>query len=618
MKKVLMSLLLVLVILCCAAATCAEGGVKRDQVGINLKLSGFANSDKTVKAGDTIQVSFRFTNTSGADFAGRMFLFDPAKERVGEFPLLKDGESAEWTGELTITEDMVKAGKFTYRLQFTYFDENGEKKKAAKDLNKKIKVAGKKVAAEQAPVFLYGVQDTGRQDGKVGVFCFDGAGIFWGTAEADLQPSYTEADLLQLLKERRGMKNIENYYLRTVSGNGITESWLKEQAARVSAIPAAEGTPKETGIYADEIAIYALKNGKDGSTEPVLLGMSGRRFFENTDPDAQELYRIMWILLNSHHYTFQDPAYGMAVEGVSPHGFRTVSVREFFGLEKVDPATAVITAVENDCEEGPLERTLTEEDREWVLALLERGIITRKQNSMSVTGGTMSYVFRSGDGEYLGSIEVYSERGETLAVANDGMYQMTLPTETTENLPAEEQNLLSMRIDGKEYQVGITAPRDMIRDGWKCEQTKYGSFMMVNADGSDDVFVGTTGDSLDEPVRYISPSSLMKPEYCGFDGSIDPENPEDPDSVWLEKAKEAAKANGEEKSEEYNPTYGGLYYWLSTGVLGEVFQEPDYLGGEITVDVTLSDGRQMWISANEWKAPHIGLREPAGTDDEDE
>ena len=120
-------------------------------------------------------------------------------------------------------------------------------------------------------------------------------------------------------------------------------------------------------------------------------------------------------------------------------------------------------------------------------------------------------------------------------------------------------------------------------------------------------------------MRGIKPSLSPHtvPEYSGFDGTMDPENPEDPDTVWWEKAREAAKANGEE-DEDYNPTYGGLYYWLSTGVLGEVFQEPDYLGGEITAYVTLSDGRQMWISANEWKAPHIGLREPAGTDDEDD
>ena len=99
---------------------------------------------------------------------------------------------------------------------------------------------------------------------------------------------------------------------------------------------------------------------------------------------------------------------------------------------------------------------------------------------------------------------------------------------------------------------------------------------------------------------------------------MDPENPEDPDTVWWEKAREAAKANGEEEDEDYNPTYGGLYYWLSTGALGEVFQEPDYLGGEITVYVTLSDGRQLKIDAKEWQPPHLGLYEPSGADDEDD
>jgi hypothetical protein len=394
-----------------------------------------------------------------------------------------------------------------------------------------------------------------------------------------------------------------------------TKEWIKEQAQRAASITAAEGSPEETGANTDETAIYALKNKKDGSTESVLLGMSGRRLFENTDPDAQALYQFMWMQLFREDETFK-PSYGFAAEGIAPYGFRTVSVREFFGLEKANAATVVITAMENDCEEGPKEVPVTEQDREWVLAILERGIITRKVNDLSVTGGTASYLFHSEEGEYLGSIELYKR----LAVKNDGMYQMSLPTQSTEKLPEEEQKLLTMRIEGFDYQLGKTTPREIIRDGWKCRQTNYGYCRMENVDGTKEFTVYTAGDSLDEPVRGISPSLSPHtvPEYLGFDGTMDPENPEDPDAVWLEKARETAKANGEEKDEDYYPTYGGLYYWLSTGTLGEVFQEPDYLGGEITVYVTLSDGRQLKIDAKEWQPPHLGLYEPSGADDEDD
>ena len=612
MKKALTALTLMLVILCCAAVPRAEAEVKRNQLEIDMKISVPGKSDATVKAGDTVQVELTVRNASGADFASRMFLFDPAKERVAEFPLLRDGESAEWTGEWTITEEQVKAGKVTYRLQFYYYDENGEKKPSYNNLNKKINVAGSKAAAEYAPVFLYCVQDNSHSDGGIAVICIDEEGIVWRTAAADLKPDYSEEDLMQLLRERRGMTRRTETLLSAAYGM-YTKDWLKEQAQRAASVPAAEGIPEETGINTDETAVYALKNGEDGRTESILLGMSGRRLFENTDPDAQALYQFMWTQLYWESDTFR-PSCGFAAEGVAPYGFRTVSVREFYGLEQVDAAAAVITATENDCEAGPKEIPVTEEDRKWVLAMLERGIITRKVNSQNVTGGTTSYLFHTGDGEYLGSIELY--RG--MAVTDDGMYQMSLPTENTGDLPEEEQKLLTLRIDGFDYQLGKTTPREIIRDGWICSLADYGMYRMENADGTKEFFVSTAGDSLDEPICTVSPSAYpgVVPEYCGFDAFMDPDNPEDPDRIWWEKAKEAGKASEAEADEESGPTYGGLYYWLSTGTLGEVYQEPDYLGGEITVDVTLSDGRRLQICSTEWKPVHLILREPVEPDED--
>ena len=607
MKKALIALTLALAILCCAAAACAEGDVKRDQLKVGLRMNVPGKTGATMEAGDTVQITLRITNASGADFASEMYLFDPAKERAGEFPLLKDGESAEWSGEWTVTEEQMEAGKFTYRLQFKYFDENGESKASYKNLNMKISDVGKKAAVKYAPVFLYCVQDNSHSDGKTCVFCIDEEGIVWSTAEADLKPGYSEEDLMRLIQERRGMTR-RTETLHSAAYGMYTDDELKELAQWAASVPAAEGTPEETGVDTDETAIYALKNGEDGHTESILLGMSGRRLFENTDADAQALYQFMWAQLYWEVNTFRS-SYGFAAEGVAPYGFRTVSVREFLGLEKVDAATAVITAVENDSEAGPKEVEVTEKDREEVLAMLERGIITRKVNDRRVVYNTKSYLFHTADGEYLGSMEL--SRG--MAVTSDGMYQMSIPTESTGSLPEEEQKLLRVKIEGFDYQLGKTTVRDIIRDGWKCSLSGHGMYRLDNHDGTKQFVANGTGDSLDEPITFISPSGIQEgvPEYCGFDGYMDPENPEDPDRVWWEKAKEAAKANGEEEDEEYNPPFGGLYYWLSTGALGEVYKEPDYLGGEITVDVTLSDGRRLEIHATEWQPMHLVLREPA-------
>ena len=607
MKKALIALTLALAILCCAAAACAEGDVKRDQLKVGLRMNVPGKTGATMEAGDTVQITLRITNASGADFASEMYLFDPAKERAGEFPLLKDGESAEWSGEWTVTEEQMEAGKFTYRLQFKYFDENGESKASYKNLNMKISDVGKKAAVKYAPVFLYCVQDNSHSDGKTCVFCIDEEGIVWSTAEADLKPGYSEEDLMRLIQERRGMTR-RTETLHSAAYGMYTDDELKELAQWAASVPAAEGTPEETGVDTDETAIYALKNGEDGHTESILLGMSGRRLFENTDADAQALYQFMWAQLYWEVNTFRS-SYGFAAEGVAPYGFRTVSVREFLGLEKVDAATAVITAVEHDSEAGPKEAEVTEKDREEVLAMLERGIITRKVNDRREVYNTKSYLFHTADGEFLGSMEL--SRG--MAVTSDGMYQMSIPTESTGNLPEEEQKLLRVKIEGFDYQLGKTTVRDMIRDRWKCSLSGHGMYRLDNQDGTKQFVANGEGDSLDEPITFISSSGIQEgvPEYCGFDGYMDPENPEDPDTVWREKAREAAKANGEEVDEEYNPPFEGLYYWLSTGALGEVYKEPDYLGGEITVDVTLSDGRLLQIHATKSLPLHLILSEPA-------
>ena len=474
-----------------------------------------------------------------------------------------------------------------------------------------------KETEEQAPVFLYCVQDMDRLDRKVGVFCMDEAGIFWGTEEADLEENYTEGDLLQLLKERRGLTRLEKLLYRQYDGSLITAAWLKEQAGRSAAIPAEEGTPKKTGAYVDETAVYALRNKADGSMESVLLGMSGRRLFENTDPDAQYLYGMMWMFLMEHISIFH-PAYGLATEGVSPHGFRTVTVREFFGLELADAGTAVVTAAETDCEEGLKDRPLSDEEREWALALAERGIITRKKNAMSVTGGTTVFFFHTANGEYLGRIETYPVQKDALAVGRDGMYSMSILPESTGELPAEEQRLLTVRIDGNDYMLGKTTPRDIIRDGWKCTQTRYGSFRMES--GKQSFYVHTAGDSPDEPVYSVNPSSTH--EYCGFDGFMDPENPEDPDTVWREKARKAAgkdaATGGSDEDNDYNPPFEGLYYWLKTAGIGEVeestFEEED----DIHVYVGLSDGRRLKIISRRWFPVHLTLLDPDETEKDGE
>ena len=88
------------------------------------------------------------------------------------------------------------------------------------------------------------------------------------------------------------------------------------------------------------------------------------------------------------------------------HGFRD-------GLD-----TAVITAYNVDCEEGPAPTKITPEEAESIRQLAMNGTVTGKVSDEMVTGGTWIYTFETPKGTHLLSIEMYKGR----IVGSEGMY----------------------------------------------------------------------------------------------------------------------------------------------------------------------------------------------------
>ena len=76
-----------------------------------------------------------------------------------------------------------------------------------------------------------------------------------------------------------------------------------------------------------------------------------------------------------------------------------------------------------DCEEGLIDCPVTAEDTEKVLDILRNASVTGKANATFVTGGTYLFIFSDGEGNSLGTFEVYGD----LAVASDGMYYIEMP-----------------------------------------------------------------------------------------------------------------------------------------------------------------------------------------------
>ncbi|MBR6090611.1 MAG: hypothetical protein IKP86_11805, partial [Anaerolineaceae bacterium] len=91
---------------------------------------------------------------------------------------------------------------------------------------------------------------------------------------------------------------------------------------------------------------FAVRYSKEGDPELILLGMSGDDLFENTDPNAQALYRILRVLFSGV------TSYAYDSLGMGPQGFIPVPFSEFTGLDEDILSKAEIKGFLSDCEEG--------------------------------------------------------------------------------------------------------------------------------------------------------------------------------------------------------------------------------------------------------------------------
>lgn len=153
---------------------------------------------------------------------------------------------------------------------------------------------------------------------------------------------------------------------------------------------------------------YAVRYGKDGVPDPVLLGMSGDDMFENKDLNAQGLY------LAARRQFPNVTAYG---DNMGPAGFTPVSITEFCSIGSL--AGATVKAVFNDCEAGPSNIVLSLEEQEDILRFVSEGVVTGKVNAVSTTGGFRTFSFYRSS-ECLVSIDIC----DGLLYRNDGMYSI--------------------------------------------------------------------------------------------------------------------------------------------------------------------------------------------------
>ena len=220
----------------------------------------------------------------------------------------------------------------------------------------------------------------------------------------------------------------------------------------------------------------AVRLGADGREEMILLGVTGDDLYENTDPNAQALYRKLRELFPEIR------CYAGMADG---WGFRPVPLRVFLGRENVSLRNARVTVWNQDCEAGLLETDMTPEDQAEALALIQYGWVTGKENASSVTGNTYVFSFDDAAGKTLCSFSLY----HGLLTWRDGMYRVEMrPPVLT------DREALTVRIGQKEYRLGESTAQDLIADGWRWEQEDDGVFGFSDPEENGWFYVRTEGD----------------------------------------------------------------------------------------------------------------------------
>lgn len=130
----------VALVLLCAAAALADDPMK---VSMELSTNKFT-------APKQIKVSITVTNVGDVDMPGPVTLYYPSGKKVDEFgsPTLAVGASKNWSGDWTVTQKELEAGKITFKIRYSVYsdevDEQGNNTlvNKTKNFSKKIQYSG--------------------------------------------------------------------------------------------------------------------------------------------------------------------------------------------------------------------------------------------------------------------------------------------------------------------------------------------------------------------------------------------------------------------------------------------------------------------------------------------
>ena len=132
MKRRILLGLIVCLALCCLFGT-AMAAYDPLKVSMSLSQTKFTETQ-------SITVSITVSNTGEGDMPGPVTLYYPNGNQVEEFgsPTLTVGSSQSWSGTWKVTQKQLEAGKITFKIKYSVYNDDGELLNKTKNFSKAI------------------------------------------------------------------------------------------------------------------------------------------------------------------------------------------------------------------------------------------------------------------------------------------------------------------------------------------------------------------------------------------------------------------------------------------------------------------------------------------------
>lgn len=164
-----------------------------------------------------------------------------------------------------------------------------------------------------------------------------------------------------------------------------------------------------------KIEYSAVRYDTGNQPEIITLAVTGDFLYENMEENAHALYLAYYTDLLK-----LDPS--VDIWYFPPTPYEQKGLAEFCQLPKSIFEEADVRCIYNDCEAGASEIAMSSTEEADILKWLSELTVVGKQNALSVSGGTKSYILYSKEGEEMGCFSFHNTEAGTLLVKDTGMY----------------------------------------------------------------------------------------------------------------------------------------------------------------------------------------------------